>query len=135
MAFCNVSQFLAKRLIKNISSLDQVERIFKSSAYLAWDNIDILSGFGASEISSTPSNLTNRAKNLHRRGYGSKRNVNVTALESDQAHSADFIDNNLVPSADNFDIDQNVSQEFFSSDRRTNNCTVINKRDMVPLLV
>jgi len=60
MAFCNISQFRAKRLIKNknITSLDQVEKIFKSSAYLAWDNTDLLSNYGNTETSSTPSVAT-----------------------------------------------------------------------------
>jgi len=39
MAFCNVNQFKAKKLIKskNITTIDQVERTFKSSAYFAWN--------------------------------------------------------------------------------------------------
>jgi len=53
MAYCNVSQFIAKKHIKNnnICNLDQVEKTFKSSAYLAWDNTDILSNFGMSKNS------------------------------------------------------------------------------------
>jgi len=122
MAFCNVSQFLAKRLIKkkNIIGLDHVERTFKSSAYLAWENIDIVSGFGTSEISSTSSNLTNKAKNLHRRGYRSRGSADVVIREGDRALSAGCVDNTLVPAADDLDIDQNVSHDFFSSERKTN---------------
>jgi len=45
MAYCNVSQFIAKKQIKinNICNFEQVEKTFKSSAYLAWNNVDILS--------------------------------------------------------------------------------------------
>jgi len=53
-------------------------------------------------------------------------------LEGGQPLSSDFIDKTLVPLTDNFDIDQSISQEFFPSDRVTNNCNVINKRDMAP---
>jgi len=44
MAYCNINQFNAKKLLKirNITSCDQVERNFKSSAYLAWSNIDFI---------------------------------------------------------------------------------------------
>jgi len=45
MAYCNVNQFTAKRLakIRNIANCDQVERNFKSSAYLAWNNVELFS--------------------------------------------------------------------------------------------
>jgi len=66
--YCNVSQFIAKRLIKknNISNKDQVERVFRSSTYLAWDNVEIMSGFGSSEFSSTPSNIMIKPKNRYK---------------------------------------------------------------------
>jgi len=42
MAYCNINQYIAKKLVKirNITSYNQVEKNFKSSAYLAWDNVD-----------------------------------------------------------------------------------------------
>jgi len=42
MTYCNVNQYFAKKLtkIRNIMSFDQVEKTFKFSAYLAWDNVD-----------------------------------------------------------------------------------------------
>jgi len=68
MAFCNTSQYNAKRLIKskNIVDGNQVEKLFKSSAYLAWKSVDILSNFGNSESSSTPSIVNSKVKNLRR---------------------------------------------------------------------
>jgi len=123
MAFCNVNQFLAKRLIKNknLDSIEQVERTFKSSAYLAWNNTDFVSGLGTSEISSTPSNIINKNKNLYRRRFGSKRNINETMLERERAPSANSIDNTLVPVTQDCDIVQGVSQEFLPIERRSIN--------------
>jgi len=42
MAYCNVNQFTAKRLakVRNITNCDQVDKNFKSSAYLAWNNVE-----------------------------------------------------------------------------------------------
>jgi len=43
MAYCNINQFKAKKLIKsqNITTMDQVERTFKSSAYYAWNLLGV----------------------------------------------------------------------------------------------
>jgi len=43
MAYCNINQYVAKKLakIRNIVSCDQVKKNFKSSAYLAWNSIDL----------------------------------------------------------------------------------------------
>jgi len=112
MAYCNVNQFLAKRLIKknNINNRDQVEKVFRSSAYLAWDNIDLMSGIGSSEISSTPSNLLTKSKYRFRQGYKSKRNSNATALEKDRSQVTDIIDKTLIPSSEIMDVDMYASQ-------------------------
>jgi len=42
MAYCNVNQFTAKRLakVRNITNCDQIDKNFKLSAYLAWNNAD-----------------------------------------------------------------------------------------------
>jgi len=124
MAFCNVSQFIAKRLIKknNISSRDQVERVFRSSAYLAWDSVEIGSIFGSSEFSSTPSNILIKAKNRNRQEYGSRRNVKGTVRERDRSQETDIIDSTIIPTSESFDIDHNISQiQTFSDGMFINN--------------
>jgi len=57
MAYCNINQFNAKKFIKirNITSPGQIERIFKSSAYLAWNNIEFLQENGEGNRQLAPS--------------------------------------------------------------------------------
>jgi len=57
MAFCNVNQFRAKKLLKtkNIYSIEQVEQTFKSLTFYAWNILNIDSEKNLVRGSSTPS--------------------------------------------------------------------------------
>jgi len=98
MAYCNVSQFIAKRQIKskNVCNLEQAMRVFKSSTYLAWDNIDIISNFGASVISSTSSVKINKTKRLSKRRSKSNKFINVITSDSDHVGASDNFDATLI---------------------------------------
>jgi len=100
MAFCNTSQYNAKRLIKskNIVDGNQVEKLFKSSAYLAWNSLDILSNFGNTESSSTPSIVNSKVKNLrrHKVKHGKSFDPLISGSECDSASS--HMDDTLMPS-------------------------------------
>jgi len=101
MAFCNTSQYNAKRLIKskNITDSNQVEKLFKSSAYLAWINTDLLSNFGNTESSSTPSILNNKAKCIERRKLKHGKSFDPIIGNSDCDSINDHMDNTLIPLA------------------------------------
>jgi len=86
MALCDVSQFIAKRQIKNknICNFEQVKRIFKSPAYLAWDNTDILSNYGVMENSSIPSISNYKVKSLSKRKLKSNKFNSTATSDRDQ---------------------------------------------------
>jgi len=60
MAYCNINQYVAKKLakIRNIVSCDQVEKNFKSSAYLAWSNVDFSQDDPGPRASDTASEVS-----------------------------------------------------------------------------
>jgi len=134
MAYCNVSQFIAKKFIKskNICSRDQVEKVFKSSAYLAWENNDFLSNFGTSEISSTPSVIIGKTKNPPKRRFKSNRKTSTAASDSDQAHSSDFIDITLIPASNNWDNDNISTHHLTSSVRPFNDYGLLSEKEADP---
>jgi len=133
MAFCNTSQYIAKRLIKNknIINSDQVEKTFKSSAYLAWDNTDRLSNYGNTETCSTPFIYTNKMKSLGRRKSKHSKSTNPTNVNSDCGCIYDTMDNTLVPLADNEEIRPLNQQTGFVNNRSSNNVSHIKNNDKV----
>jgi len=85
MHTANVNQFRAKKLRNNnISKCEQIEEIFKSSAYLAWNNIDLISNTGES---STPSITTLNSKNTTKRRRKTYRSRDNHAMGNDQVSS------------------------------------------------
>jgi len=138
MAFCNINQYLAKRQIKvnKISSLDQIEKTFKSCAYLAWDNVDIISNLGFSENSSTPSVVKSKNKNknkiLSKRKTGSNRPFGLSTSENDQIPSEENGNVTLVPTLD-ITSKNIITQEYRSmSDRPHTNNDFLVEMDMEP---
>jgi len=102
MAFCNTSQFTAKKLIKSksITSCDQVERLFKSSAYLAWNNTDIFSEYGNTETGSTFSILSSRVKNLRKHKSKPTKPIIRANRDRDFFCNDDLMENTLIPLVD-----------------------------------
>jgi len=68
MIYCNVNQFIAKKLLKirNINNINQVEREFKVLAYYSWNGINTEQKTILRKGSSTPS-LYKRSKNQNQR--------------------------------------------------------------------
>jgi len=141
MAFCNTSQFIAKRLIKskNITNCNQVEKIFKSSAYLAWDNFDLFSEHDIADSGSFP--LISRIRmrgSASRKSKPNKLNKPVI-VDSDYNCNNNSMDNTLVPTMDGGDkaiVDQQTAMSFrrnsdnivySDSGDRTNNTTNVEK--------
>jgi len=121
MAYCNVSQFIAKKLIKknNICSVEQVEKHFKSSAYLAWNNIDIFSNIGFSESESTPSVVGGARRSVSGRRSSSNRCMGSTEPNGDQMLVEEIGDSTLVPSS-------MIGDENYSSQERCTSTDKIN---------
>jgi|GEM_PF-3730276 len=111
MAFCNVSQFNAKKLIKSkgIIKLEQVYKVFKSSAYLAWNNADIFSNLGTSENSYIPSTAVGKTKKLASRRLRNNRLNSTATSGSDQLIIDNNVDMTLMPSACDFDNDRPIN--------------------------
>jgi len=123
MAFCNTSQFIAKRLIKgkNISNCDQVEKIFKSSAYLAWDNFDLFSDHDITDSGSFPPISRIRKRRSAVRNSKPNKINEPTIVDSDYNCNNINMDNTLVPTmvgGDNATVDQ---QTVMSSRRNSDN--------------
>jgi len=134
MAYCNVSQFIAKKQIKinNICNLEPVERVFKSSAYLAWNNVDILSGHGVSEDSSTHSVVSRKLKYLTKRKLKSNRLTGTKLPDGGQNISEDFGDSTLVPEVDGMSREgpsrehcSSVDSNYLNNDRSNEDRNVI----------
>jgi len=82
MAYCNVNQFNVKKLakIRNITSCDQVEKNFKSSAYLTWNNVDYSREDSRSiGLRTHPSSLRNFERNNKNRRKSFRRNYTSTS--------------------------------------------------------
>jgi len=117
MAFCNTSQFIAKRLIKskNITDCNQVERIFKSSAFLAWDNIDLFSEQDITDSGLVPSTSRVRVRGLVSRKPKLNRSSNPVILDSDYNCDNNSMDNTLVlltVSGEKTPLDQQTAMSF-----------------------
>jgi len=84
MTFCNVSQFKAKRLLK--TSIEQVEQVFKSSAYFGWNTLNIDTNLNLARRSSTPSIYKSNQDKSRNRYKGAKsrftNNIEVTERDS-----------------------------------------------------
>jgi len=138
MAFCNTSQFIAKRLIKskNISNCNQVERIFKSSAYLAWDNFDLLSEHDITDSGSFPPISRFRMRRSASRKSKPNKLNNPTIVDNDYNCNNNSMDNTLVPTMEGGDktiVDQQTAMSFRRNSNnivysdRTNNITNVEK--------
>jgi len=113
MAYCNINQFKAKKLIKarNITTMDQVERTFKSSAYFAWSLLGVDSeadSVRGSSIASLRRDLQDRRRsriNSKRNDHHSGKNGSSLVLEENVA------DQTLVPESpmdqDNYLVGEN----------------------------
>jgi len=95
MAYCNINQYIAKKLAKtrNIVNCEQVEKNFKSSAYLAWNNMDD-TGF----TGRAPQLLTYRSTGDRKRN---KRNPlkdrSISTSDSGQRLSDNDLNATVVP--------------------------------------
>jgi len=128
------SMFLKHNLIntvknKNICNLDQAIKVFKSSAYLAWDNTDILSNIGISEINSTPSEDFHRSKGLGKRRAKSNKVNSVPVSNSDHAETGDNFDTTLIPTACNKDYECFSKDYPMSSGEKNNNYTIVSDNE------
>jgi len=113
MAYCNINQFKAKKLIKarNITTIDQVERTFKSSAYFAWSLLGIDSEADSVRESSIAS-LRRGLQGRRRSKTISKRNEHCgEKIGSSLVLEENVVDQTLVPKSpmdqDNYLIGEN----------------------------
>jgi len=105
MAYCNINQFNAKKLVKirNITSPDQVERNFKSSPYLAWNNIEYTQKNGERSRCLIPSSTLNLERNYKRRRKV-HRDSNMSTSDSGQMLSGNKMDFTLIPATNSNSI-------------------------------
>jgi len=141
MAFCNTSQFIAKRLIKskNITDCSQVESFFKSSAYFAWDKVDLFSEHDIADSSSVPSVSRIRIKGSANRRIKLNKRSNQEIVNNDCNENNNNMDNTLVPIGDEMDkslADYQTAMSFRRNSNntaysdtsdRTNNTTIVDK--------
>jgi len=94
---CNVSQF--KRLLKtkNIISIDQVEQVFKSSAYYDWNTLNIDIDLNLARGSSTPSIYkSNQDRSCNKyKGTKSRFTSNLEVIKRDSPMEVE--DQTLIP--------------------------------------
>jgi len=131
MAFCNTGQYIAKRLIKskNITDCSQVERIFKSSAFLAWDNLNLFSERNITDSGSVPSSSGGRMRGLAVCKSKPNKLSNQVLLDSDDNCDNNSMDNTLVPLMTSGKKTPLNQQTIMSLGRKNDNATFSENSD------
>jgi len=102
MAYCNINQYKAKRLIRirNIDSIEQVELAFRASAYFAWSSQNPDSQINLLQGSFTSSLHKNNQFNLRKLRQRSKDNIgnpNIPDNDSNLPTGISNEDQTLIP--------------------------------------
>jgi len=102
MAFCNINQYKAKRLIKarNIDNLEQVKLAFRASAYYTWSSQNPDPEINLLKESSTPSlHKSNQynVRKLHRKRKSNNSNSNFPDNDTNVHTGFSNEDQTLVP--------------------------------------
>jgi len=99
MAYCNVNQFRAKKLLRarNIDNIDHIEHEFKASAYYAWNTINIEQEVNPTRGSST-SSMYRGNKGINRRKSSRAHNKpNTFTNDNDQLVFQEMCDQTIIP--------------------------------------
>jgi len=99
MAYCNVNQFKAKKLLetRDINNIDQVEQEFKASVFYAWNIINIEQETSLMKGSSIPSLCKSSTGKNRRKSNKTYNRSNLYIGESDQKVVQEVGDQTIIP--------------------------------------